>query len=268
MAHNPPALDGPSRANLILPLVILIVGAGLSVVGAQLVRREMLRGEELRFDRLCDRVETEVKDRLFNVEVMLRGAAGLHRAGENITPAAWRQFCTAVRIPKLPGVVALAMVRRVPHLEQEAFVREMRAAGITDFAIRSTADQGDLAVLAYLHPPESRNLAVGFDLASDENRREALERSARTGQPGLTRRLALQLAGLEKVPGLVLLQPLYQHGASLEYEADRARFYNAMLRVQLALETLAFQLNKVRLDSTFFTLALQEQLRFQTQKTF
>ena len=133
-----------------------------------------------------------------------------------------REFRMLVQglFPRYHGVQALEWVPRVPDTQrlthEEAAVRE----GFGAFQITEWTERGGLVRAAtraeyfpvyYVEPAAGNERALGFDLASDPVRLEAMHRARDTGQPIATGRVRLVQETTNEFAVLVLL-PIYQLG--------------------------------------------------------
>ncbi|MCF2972073.1 CHASE domain-containing protein [Synechococcus sp. Nb3U1] len=88
----------------------------------------------------------------------------------------------------------------VLHTEREAFELRMKALGIPEFRITDHTEQGKLVPAAsrayyvpvtYVQPLVSNEVAVGFDLASDQTRKLVIETARKAQSLVATARIRL-----------------------------------------------------------------------------
>ena len=72
--------------------MVFVGGLGLSALGWKLVQRAAHQYDATRFERLCERVTTELSRRFLATEQALYGTRALLRANERVTPAQWSEY--------------------------------------------------------------------------------------------------------------------------------------------------------------------------------
>jgi CHASE1-domain containing sensor protein len=124
-------------------------------------------------------------------------------------------------VPLISGsdaaIQALEWVPRVSQNERAEVERSARAAGFPEFEIRDRLQQGmvrsgdraEYFPVLWVQPYKGNEPALGFDMASNLIRREALMRAEAIGQPTASKRITLvQETG--KQYGILILQPVYR----------------------------------------------------------
>src|SRR5581483_1866821 len=112
-----------------------------------------------------------------------------------------------------PGIQALAYVPRVRGTARQAYETLARDSGIADFEFKERQEDGsfvragerDEYFPVYNVESKGDGLARGFDLASDEKRKRAMDRARDTGKMAVTRRLKLA----RDQWGFLLVAPVY-----------------------------------------------------------
>ena len=133
-----------------------------------------------------------------------------------------REFRTLVQglFPRYHGVQALEWVPRVPDTQRLALEEAAAREGFGAFQITERAERGGLVRAAtradyfpvyYVEPAAGNERALGFDLALDPVRLEAMNRARDTGQPIATARVTLVQESSNQFGVLVFL-PIYQQG--------------------------------------------------------
>ncbi|MDI1271214.1 MAG: CHASE domain-containing protein [Polaromonas sp.] len=211
-----------AMAGLALMLGLLFTGAGVFWVNNtfQSQARE-------RFDRLADRVQTDVQDRLNAPLLGLRGAAGVYAASNSVERAEFRAYVQFSQLGRdFPGVRGFGFMARVLREDLDRFIAAERADDEPAFAVSAmpgsptTPSTPDLYVVKFMEPQARNQAALGLDVGADPLRREAIERAVATGEPTLTRKTTL-VQDQQQSPGWVYLLPVYRPGADLSTPAQR-----------------------------------------------
>ncbi|MCM5680665.1 CHASE domain-containing protein [Schlegelella sp. S2-27] len=201
------------RSPKLLSWLVLAAGGALALAAGLWQKRvndEVVSG---RFERLVVQTAEQVQDRLQLYEYGLRAARGavIAAGGEAITRESFQRYARSRDIQsEFPGARGFGFVRRVSVEQEAAFLARARADGWPDFTIRQLAPhQGERYVIQYVEPVELNQEAIGLDIASETNRREAAELASRTGEPTLTGPITLVQASGKKQRSFLLLLAVY-----------------------------------------------------------
>ncbi len=149
---------------------------------------------------------------------------------------------------------ALEWVPRVKDSQRESLEETARAKGLTDFQITERAQQGSMVKadrrdeyfpVYYVEPLGGNEAALGYDLASDPTRLEALNKSRDTGKPVATARIKLVQEKGEQF-GFLIFHPLYESNdvGTLSVAARR----NALQGFVLGVFRIGYMLNSALKD--------------------
>ncbi|MCK9259504.1 MAG: CHASE domain-containing protein, partial [Azoarcus sp.] len=148
----------------------------------------------------------------------LRGVRGaVVTAGENgITRELFRQYSMTRDVDnEFPGARGFGFIRRVAEVDEARFVSMARDDGMPDFAVRQLYPHSDERfVIQYIEPVERNLPAVGLDIASEANRREAAVAAIRSGQTRLTGPITLVQATGRPQQSFLILMPVYRGGVT------------------------------------------------------
>ncbi|MCB1954847.1 MAG: CHASE domain-containing protein [Rhodocyclaceae bacterium] len=248
----PPAIlflgsKGPSgRERLrgaLLPTLVMLLLASVAFFAAarweENVERSRIAAQGQNFQTLLARHMEALRDTLSG----LRRALELNR---QVDFAAFRQLGSDL-LQTNPDLQAISYNPYVRHAERPAFERAMRSRlPGRDFAIMERDRSGTLVVaeprsayvpVALILPIAGNHYAIGYDIASDPERRRALERANVSGSPTMTGPIRLvQLPG--DATGVLVVEPV-QPGEG----ADRDRgFAVAVLQAQALVDRLRVDL--------------------------
>lgn len=174
-------------------------------------------------------------------------------------------------LTEFAGARGFGFIRKVPPDALESFVRDARRDGKPDFAIRQlTPNDGDRYVIQYIEPAEKNGPAIGLDIASERNRREAAVRAMRTGGVALTGPITLVQATGKPMQSFLILLPVYRDGFTPPDESSRIASiagwsYAPMIMSEL-LNDVVLEPGRVELTVTDVTDGDQPQEFFRTAK--
>ncbi|MCK7595046.1 CHASE domain-containing protein [Pseudomarimonas salicorniae] len=205
---------------------LLLVGVIASLVGMDRQRESNSRRLTQSLEEASARVAEEVERRLRLYQYGLRGARGaVISVGEGeLDHAAFLRYAATRDVDdEFRGARGFGFIRRVPPAGLESFlarVREQRP----DFAVRELAPHaGDHYVIEYIEPVSRNQQAVGLDIGSEANRRQAAERAMREGEPIVTAPITLVQASGQVAQGLLVLMPVYRSAGTPDSVAARER---------------------------------------------
>ena len=115
------------------------------------------------------------------------------------------------------GALGFGFIRRVRPADEATFVQQARNDDKPDFNIRQLAPHsGERYVIQYMEP-EARNLAaIGLDIASEQNRREAAFNALKTGTVQLSGPITLVQASGKPLQSFLILLPIYRTSTTPE----------------------------------------------------
>ncbi|PPC79236.1 hybrid sensor histidine kinase/response regulator [Pokkaliibacter plantistimulans] len=137
--------------------------------------------------------------------VMASGERGISRekfSDYNMTRDITQEF---------PDARGFGFIRKVSAEELPDFLRLAKNDGWPTFSIRQFAPHdGDLFVIQYIEPVNTNREAIGLDIASEHNRREAAEAAMESGQVRLSAPITLVQASGAPLQSFLIMLPIYQ----------------------------------------------------------
>ncbi|MCL1525295.1 PAS domain S-box protein [Xanthomonas nasturtii] len=206
-----------NRRALRWAVVVLALGAVLTTVTALELRQVNARRAQAQLAASAQATFDQIQELLNHYQYGLRGMRGVVlTAEEHLDGAKMLRYSRSRDLAReFRGARGFGVIRRVPEAEQARFVAAARAAGQPDFRIRMlTAHHGDRFVIQYIEPVQTNAAAVGLDIASESNRRQAALAAALSGEPRLTGPITLVQAGGHPSQSFLMLLPVYRGGAT------------------------------------------------------
>ncbi len=159
-----------------------------------------------------------LQDRMRLYEYGLRGARGtVLTAGENdITDHLFNQYSKSRDIAtEFPGARGFGFIRRVPRTETDRYLQARRADGRPDFSIKTLKEhEGERFVIEYIEPSERNRVALGLDIGSETNRRQAALAALQSGKAAITGPITLVQSSGDPQRSLLFLLPIYRGGTT------------------------------------------------------
>ena len=198
-----------SRNNgIAIGIFFLLIGA--TIVASVAVRSHFITESRETFedtvDRAMDALAEDVQENLSE----LRAIQSLFNASEKVTREEFDTFVSSfLELEK--GTQALEWIARVKEDQRQEFIRDIRQEGFPDFSIHPESNRTEYFPVTYVLPLEPNLRALGFDLASEPNRRSALERARDTGELVATAPITL-VQETQSQAGYLVFAPIYSTG--------------------------------------------------------
>jgi len=214
----------PSDWPVLVPLLAALWGnAAISIVAYKSLARHDQVLLQTEVDRRLDSYVTQTEAAIERNIRVLDGLAALKAATGTFTRQQFHQFVESSGW-NTADVQALEWIPLVPDSDRERFEAEGRThqAG---FAFTERDGQGNVVrrqptseyfPVFFVEPLAGNEAALGFDLGSNERRRQALEQAQRTGVPVATARITLVQEEASQA-GMLIFRPIFSpSGGELE----------------------------------------------------
>lgn len=156
--------------------------------------------------------------------------AALYTSSNAVTRSEFGAFVERSLV-RNPGIQALEWIPRVASADREWFEEAAKRDGVRDFQITERTPSGELRdaieraehfPVFYVEPRAGNEAALGFDLASNPARLEALNRARDTGEAVATQRIRLVQETGDQF-GLLVFVPVYDSTTVPGTVAERRR---------------------------------------------
>ncbi len=231
--------------------MVLALGVAVTLASWWSVRSLAREQEVALFARLKERVVAAVEDRFRTVEEALVSGRVLVEAERAPSHARWAEFVSSVEPFLDRGVLGIGIVQRWPRAQLPELEAAMRADGLADFTAERAGDHPLCYVVTHLDPLPRNAAALGKDVGSGNTRREAAERSMKTGQPVMSRRIHL-VEGDHGVPGCLLFFPYYDSPGAPTTEPERERALRGWIYASLRIDAIMHGVSQGQLDVEAF----------------
>jgi PAS domain S-box-containing protein len=200
-----------------LPLVVFSLGCLTAAITFAALRHEQQNIDRRHLVNIAERVQQQIASRMGVYVNALRGGASLYAASRTVNRREWRDYAEALDLPRhYPGILGIGVVLPGDKASATAFTYAMRRDGRPDFAIHPVPGVDPAAAaftqhftIVYIVPEEPNQAAIGLDLASEPNRRQAALKARDTGNPAMTARITL-VQDDKRRPGFLVFVPIYR----------------------------------------------------------
>lgn len=192
------------------PLVAAMGVVLVSLSTAMVIAREAGAARQRRFETALTATDERIRDRLQAQIALLHGGAGLFAAAPGLTCGQFADFVRRMELDEhYPGTLGVGVSMRVEPGALAAYEHE---AGVR---VWPSTPREVYHSIRCLEPRNARNrAALGYDMFTAPQRREAMMRAGDTGMAALSKRVELvQEITDDKQPGFLLYTPVYEDGA-------------------------------------------------------
>ncbi len=192
------------------PWIVLAVVAVPAMMLAAYLGSQQVRRERLRFENAAASLRAEVQARLDSTEQKLMLMRAFYRATAEVGPAQFDQFAAELieDSPALLGIGWAGQVAQAGRAKTEAELTAQRGRAISLTQLDGQGNLVEAAAREEYWPllrivPDTRKALLGFDLASEPRRRDALLQSQDGSVTASARALSARADG-EHVPAVFL----------------------------------------------------------------
>ena len=231
-------------------MIVGVVGVALTLLLWRAQIDSNQQNLEDRFD-LAAQDRSEAIERELRADLTTVAMVGGLRDADAVDAAVFAAVSRAALDSNEGSIQALEWIPRITDTEREPFeartqrihsgfvIRERNADGV----LVSADDRAEYFPVTLVEPLQGNEAAVGFDLASNPARLEALERARDTGGLLVTQRIRLVQETAEQF-GFLAFQPVYREGAAIDtVEQRRASLLGFTLGVYRAGDILTAALS-------------------------
>lgn len=200
------------------PIASLIAGVGFSVAACWIVAHFNQVQREEAVTAAAETAADGVVSRIELYQYGLRGARGAIQtmaSSQAITREGFDLYSKTRNVDEeFPGARGFGFIRRVPLQDEAEFLTQAQVDGWPEFAIRQIAPhQSERYIIQYINPVERNLAAIGLDIASEANRRQAALSSMRSGEVRLTGPITLVQATGKPQQSFLILMPIFRSGS-------------------------------------------------------
>ena len=199
------------QAPVVVPIFGLLTTCGVTVA---LWRSNEARDHQ-RFLHAADVELRTIADQMRTYTALLRGAAGLFAANADVSRASFKAYVDRLDLEqRYPGILGVGFTPFIPSSDVPRLVAAMHQQGVSDYQVRPTPRTPYVAPVVFAEPENRRNqAAIGYDVSSEPDRREMLERARSTGMTAVSGRIELaQEIDDNKQAGFLMATPVYRGG--------------------------------------------------------
>lgn len=202
-----------AQQNFWLPLFVLLLGAALSTAASLAIWENTKIKRQNYFEGTTREAQEDIQTHLATYMALLRGASGFVAVAEPLDLNRFGSYLNRLRLWEYyPGAEGIGLALRIPSPRSAQILQDLRNQGIQQLDVWPKGTNQEQYVVLYMEGirPENQQL-VGFDLASDPIRLEAMERARDTGRSAASSKLRLNVGTPERSKvGFAIFAPIFR----------------------------------------------------------
>lgn len=191
----------------------LIVALALTVGAYRAVESQSTAAVQEKFDIKLDEISHNIEQRMATYVQVLRSGIGLLHASTEVSRWDWYKFIANLQLDELfPGIQGVGYAEWVQPDELADYEAAVQAQGFPGFSIQPAGPREIYSSIIFLEPFDERNRqAFGYDMFSQETRREAMTIARDTGEPAMSGKVTLvQEISDDVQAGVLMYLPHYE----------------------------------------------------------
>lgn len=259
-----------------VPVFIFFVSLLLTVLTALYVLQSANREDSLELENSAIITQQRIDDRINNYIALLRAGAGMFAGSENVTYQEFKEFVERLNLDKYyPGIQGIGYAQRTSPVQINSLVSRINNTYFPSYAVRPIGEREVYFPIVYLEPQNKRNeAAMGFDMYSQETRREAMRSAWINGTSTTSGKVTLvqEIEG-EVQAGFLIYTPMYIGGDIPETEEQREQLLHGFIyspfRAGDLLNDIAVQSHNEGIDFVVYegTETIEENLMYMPKDT-
>ncbi len=209
----PPATVPRSRfRSAWAPVIVLLVALAVTGSITAFVARTAVDRDRARFNDSVAATEDAIQERMKTYLDALQATAGLFAATAPVARPEFHVFVEHLELSRrFPGNRGVGWSPTVPADEVAPFVDKVRSSGEPGFKLFPTSQRAVHQPVLFIEPLDHGNRdSIGYDMASEPRRRDAMDRARDTGRAAATAEVPLEEQGSESTePGFIVFTPVY-----------------------------------------------------------
>ncbi|HET6863060.1 MAG TPA: CHASE domain-containing protein, partial [Pyrinomonadaceae bacterium] len=214
------------RQRVLLPYLILLLGLCFTLIVTHYFAKLADEQDRSRFQGTVQEINDRIKARIQTSITLLRAGTGLFAASDDVSAIEFERFVNQIELPKhYEGVQGLGFSLRFSRHQLPQVVDDMRRAGYSTFKVwPDLPAREEYNAILFLQPAINRNeVAIGFDMATEPVRRQAMDQARDSGNPTASGKVTLvqEPLGDTHQAGFLIYAPVYRKDLPLNTEYER-----------------------------------------------
>lgn len=195
--------------------IVIALSLILTFTAWRIADRQVEARAEAQFSYQMTQLAEILRERMEKYEEALwAGSAALHAIDNEINRDTWKTFASSLKIElRYPGINGIGVIHYLETTEINDFIENLRLQSPT-FDVHPAHTQNEFWPITYIEPESSNFRAIGLDMAHEQNRYQAAQKSRDTGTAQITAPIAL-VQDESSTPGFLFYVPWYASDEAL-----------------------------------------------------
>lgn len=199
-----------------LPYLLLATLLMITIGVTYLFYQNSINKDSLRFKNEVDHIHSALESRIDLYIALLKSGRGYILSKENLSRADFARFVDSLEIEKnYVGGLGIGYTKLFSDDERQSLITQMQEReGLKNFDIFPNVKSDLQQTTIYLEPlTDANRKALGYDMSTEANRREAMERARDTGEAAVSGKvMLLQESEQDQQVGFLIYLPVYKNG--------------------------------------------------------
>lgn len=225
-ADNSKQIFSNKHLSILIPSLFVLTVTIFMYVKVSQWEQEKIEGD---LKGKANLISSEIERRLDSYVGVLESIKGLFASSKSVDKAEFRQFVKGT-LQRYPDLQALSWDIRFKEADRAKLIQKFKLAGekldlkelSPDGMVTDAHTMSEYMVPIYIEPESTNAPALGYNLYSNESRKNAIQTAIRNGKAATTDRIRLiQETGNQF--GLLIVLPIYANDKSTATEAEREK---------------------------------------------
>jgi signal transduction histidine kinase len=206
---------GKIKESVKFPYYVLFFSILLTIGATILFYQSAKSKDDTRFSNDVNRIRSSMDNRIGLYIALLKAGRGFIQSSNDLNRERFKNFVESLELEKnYFGAQGIGYSKTIRKEDRENFLTSIRTQGFPSYKISPPSEKEIYQPVVYIEPFNERNqLALGFDMSSEENRSAAMQRARDTGMASATGKITLiQETGVDRQSGFVIYLPIYKNG--------------------------------------------------------
>jgi signal transduction histidine kinase/CheY-like chemotaxis protein len=221
-------------------IAISLTGIILAATVAQMLHRQAEDAALQRFNFIVDRFEKRLANRFRSFELVISMAKGTATLGNDLSRADWQRLVLGLNWREMDGALGLGYIERVKRADLPAFIGKAKMLGSDGFMVKllGKGKPDELYLLRLSEPYAATHGAIGLDLASDPDRRKALDWAMLSNSLAMSG-IIFDVVNAKSRIGMLLAAPVYHRNTEPLTIDERRRDLKGWVAMPISISGMA-----------------------------
>jgi CHASE1-domain containing sensor protein len=194
------------------PYYVLFFSIILTIGATVLFYQSAKAKDDIRFSNNVARARFSMENRIGLYVALLKAGRGFIQSSNDLNRQRFKNFVESLELEKnYYGAQGIGYSKTIRREEREALINSLRSQGLANYNIFPASEKDLYQPIVFIEPFDERNRpALGFDMASEENRLAAMQAARNSGAATSTGKIILLHENeIERQPGFLIYLPIY-----------------------------------------------------------